>query len=274
MLHALLHNIQAIAKNSKKAHITKEPFFDRQWGNNAAFKKTIDRADYTQETPDGTAEINEQILVLYKAKPQTKASEERGEFLNQMASDSMNFIKEQRTKMEKAHREETLCQASMAAMIEHVFEILKAYSYELNSALGYGPLHVAGTSPQPVTEVVKFNKLRQAEETVTYYRARLSTPSFSLVLRGDKKGIQFYLIPVERALGLSQTEKHFHTIAKLNTRLVGNHVFWELEDGKSLTPSMVEFTCMELFQKLIEETKIQVRQQNNASDEEDEFVAC
>lgn len=274
MLHALLHNIQAIAKNSKKTHISKEPFFDRQWGDNAAFKKTVDKANYVQEVPDGTSQINEQILVLYKAKPKTRASEERGEFLNQMATDSMHFIKEQRNKMEKAHREETLCQDSMAAMMEHVYEILKAYSYELNSALGYGPLHVAGTSPQPVTEVVKFNKLRQAEETVTFYRARLSTPSFSLVLRGDKKGIQFYIIPVERALGLSQQEKYFHTIAKLNTKLVGNHVFWELEDGKSLTPSMVEYTCMELFQKLIDETKVQVRKENHNNEEDSEFVAC
>lgn len=272
MLQALLTNIQALAKSTKRQHVTKEPYFDRKWGDNAAFQKNLDKASFEVETQDSAAQIHEQILVMYKAAPQTKASAERGTFLSHMAVESMDFIKEQRNKLDRAQREETLCHSSMAAMIEHVFEILKAYSYELNNALGYGPLHVATTNPQAVTEVLKFNKMRQAEESVTFHRGRLSTPSFSLIVRGDKRGIHFYILPVERAIGLSQQECHFIPVMRLSTKLIGNSVFWETDCGKQLTPSMVEMICMSLFERLIEETKIQVRRDNHL-ESDDEMAA-
>ena len=119
-------------------------------------------------------------------------------------------------------------------------------------------MHVACTNPQSVTEVIKFNYLRQAEETVTYSRARLSTPSFSLVLRGDTKGIHFYIMPVGRAIGLSQQECHFLPIARLTTIVENDTVGWMGESGRALTPTQVESLCMNLFERLIQETKQQV----------------
>src|SRR5579883_2260304 len=217
MLRALITNIQAIAKTSKKKHITREPYFDRQWGADAAFSKTVDREDFNVVgAQDTAAEIYEQILVMYKT---TKIESNRSSFLTKLAGESQEFLEEQRKRLEKAQKEDELCHNSMAAMVEQLFEILKSYAYELNNSLGYGPLHVAATNPQKVTEIVKFNSLRQAEETVTYYRARLSTPYFSLVLRGDKKGIQFFVMPVSRAIGLSKQECHFLPIAKLSTHI-------------------------------------------------------
>lgn len=255
MLQALLTNIQAIARvgANKKKTINKEPYFDRKWGDNAAFKKTIDKTSYQLETQDHSAQIKEQILVMYKTQPAKSSG--RDEFLSKLAGDSLEFIAEQRNKLIKEKVEEELCQNSMAAMTEHVFEILKAYSYELNNALGYGPLHVAATNPQTVTEVLKFDAARRPVECVTYYRARLSTPSFSLVLRGDKNGIKFFLLPVERALGLSKQEKQFRSLMGLVTRIVEGSVLWETECGTALTPSKLELLCMNLFSSLIETSK-------------------
>ena len=276
MLRALLTNIQALTKTPKTAGkaVTRELHFDKKWGENAAYKKNSEKPAYesVDHTQDQAAEIYEQILVMYKTTPRSKASSERGDFLSKMAVDSMDFIQEQRQALAQVKQEEQLCHESMAAMVEHIFEILKAYSYELNNALGFGPLHVAATNPQAVTEVVKFNTLRQAEETVTYTRARLSTPSFSLVLRGDKRGIYFFIIPVERAIGLSQQECHFLPVAKLAARFVDNQVVWETDNGRSLTPSMVELICMNLFQRLIEETKLLYRRSNQSHG--DDELAC
>lgn len=270
MLRALITNIQAIAKTSKQKHITKEPYFDKQWGSGAAFCKSVSREDYNiAGASDTAAEIYEQILVMYKT---TKIEPSRNSFLNKLAFDSKEFLQEQRERLERAQKEEELCHASMAAMVEHIFEILKSYAYELNNTLGYGPLHVAATNPQKVTEIVKFNSLRQAEETITYYRARLSTPYFSLVLRGDKKGIQFFLMPVSRAIGLSAQESHFLPIAKLTTHVSAGDVTW-CSDERMLTASLVELICMNVFQRLIEQTKEQVRQDNCFNAKQDEEVA-
>ncbi|MBX9686813.1 MAG: hypothetical protein K2X27_08935 [Candidatus Obscuribacterales bacterium] len=257
MLRALLTNIQQLSKNPPKRP-GKEPYFDKQWGADAAFKKSHDRSFYALDSQGGASEINEQILVMHKVS----RGSERNQFLSKMAVDSIDFIEEQRRKMAIARQEERLCQTSMAVMIEQIFEVLKSYAYELNSAVGYGPLHCAATNPQEVTEIVKFNKMRQAEETISYYRARLSTPSLSLVLRGDRSGIHFFVIPVSRAIGLSRQECQFLPAMRLKTRMINGEVSWETEHGCPLTSSMVEVICMNLFQRLIEETKSQVRTNN------------
>lgn len=254
MLKALLTNIRAIAGNHT-VNATKEPFFDKKWGNNAGFKKNIDKAAYeTLGDDEGQALIHDQILVMYKAK----LSDGRSQFLSRMTSDSLDFIEDQKQQRRKQQQEEMLCTTSMTSMMDHIYEVIKAYSYELNNALGFGPLHVAATNPQTVTEIVKFNKMRQAEETATYYRARLSTNSHSLVMRGDKNGVQFYVIPVERVIGLSKQEEKFLPAFKICAKLIDGAVIWETDGGAPLTSSRLEVICMNLFQRLIEDTKAQV----------------
>lgn len=272
MLNALFSNIRVLAKTSSpKRTVSKEPYFDKKWGNQSAFEKNVDKSDYSVDTQDQAAQIYDQILVMFKA---TKTSDvDRTSFLNKLTKDSRDFIEEQKYRLLRERQEEELCQNSMAVMIEHIFEILKSYAYELNNALGYGHLHLAATNPQTVTEVVKFNSLRQPEETITYYRARLSTTLFSLVLRGDKRGIQFFVIPVARALGLSKQECQFAPVMQLALRMDNGVPSWGTEIGTPVTEGMVELFCMNLFQQLIEETKAAVRRQEE-EEEQDKRAAC
>lgn len=258
MLRALLTNIQTIAKRNKPINPSKSPFFDQQWGKNAGFLKNTDRMDYHNTVVterDHAAQIHDRILVMHKSP----MNEERGQFLDRIARDSMSFLEIQRARRAKAALEETLCHSSMAAMMEQLFEILKAYAYEFNNAVGFSTLHMAATNPQSVTEVTKFDKMRNPLETITHQRARLSTSRYSLVLRGDKSGIEFYLIPVARAMGLSKQESNYKPVYSIRTVLTGNIVHWETHDEKPLTDFHVESMCMELFHTLVELTKEQVR---------------
>ena len=102
MLKALLTNIRAIAGNHT-VNATKEPYFDKKWGNNAGFKKTVDKADYEVVGDDtkGQELINDQILVMYK----TKLSESRGRFLSRITSDSLGFIEEQKAQRKRQRQE-------------------------------------------------------------------------------------------------------------------------------------------------------------------------
>jgi len=116
MLRALLSNIQAMAKPSAAAKSTTSNF-DRKWGDQAAFKKNIDKGTNTAEFPDQDqkAQIHEQILVMYKTSP-AKSGRDRSSFLKKMAGESMDFIQEQRSRLLKTRQEEQLCHNSMAAL--------------------------------------------------------------------------------------------------------------------------------------------------------------
>lgn len=116
-------------------------------GKNAGFQKNTDRAKYTTlevSEKDFTSQINDQILVLHR----TPINAERSTFLNRVAHESVNFLTEQRAVRAQADRAEIMCRSSMTALMEQVFEILKAYAYELNNAVGFSPLHMAATNPQ------------------------------------------------------------------------------------------------------------------------------
>ncbi|MBY0546222.1 MAG: hypothetical protein K2W95_02965 [Candidatus Obscuribacterales bacterium] len=271
MLKALLTNIQTMAKYNRPVTPSKSPFFDQQWGKNAGFQKNTDRAKYTTlevSEKDFTSQINDQILVLHR----TPINAERSTFLNRVAHESVNFLTEQRAVRAQADRAEIMCRSSMTALMEQVFEILKAYAYELNNAVGFSPLHMAATNPQAVMEITKFDKLRNPLESITLHRARLSTSRYSLVLRGDQNGIEFYLIPVSRAIGLSKQELNYSPVAAFKTRLEKNEVVWESSDDKPLGVYHVETTCMELFRALVERTKTQVTEEEEEEEEEEDLV--
>jgi hypothetical protein len=176
-----------------------------------------------------------------------------------MTAESTEFVQEQRAKIAQEKYEEQLCHNAMTKLLEQIFELLKLYSIELNTCLGNGSLYVASTHPQTVNEILKFNQLRQAEQTVSFHRARLSTNSHSLVLRGDKMGIQFFIIPVAKAIGLSKQESHFLPTAKLAAHIEADKVIWFTDNGQRLTPKTVESICMSLFEQLIETSKEDMR---------------
>src|SRR5271154_3941537 len=106
MLRALITNIQILAKSSSpKKTIRKEPYFDKKWGKDTAFEKTVDRSNYDPiDTQDSAAQIHDQILVMYKTASK-KLDTGRNSFLTKLAGDSIEFIEEQRDRMQKARQE-------------------------------------------------------------------------------------------------------------------------------------------------------------------------
>lgn len=251
MLTALLTNIKDIAKTSKPAYFTKDTFFEKQWGKNTAFLKTTDKSDYEHlDAGEGSdAQLRDEILVRLKANGAS------GAFVSTIAGESIDFLKKLRSRADQAAKQQSLCNQSVNELLSLMFELLKSYSYNYNNAVGYSPLHIAMTSPQMVTEVTRFDRQRNPIECVTYYRARFSTSSHSLVMRGQNDGIVFFILPVARALGLTKQETNYEPATLLRIKAENNLVHWETKLGTPLTPSQVEQICMALFQWLIEETK-------------------
>lgn len=254
MLTALLTNIKEIAKNSKPTYFTKDTFFDKQWGQNTAFNKTLDKSVYDHEDcdEDQESQLRDEILVRLKAKGGS------GSFVSGIAGESITFLESLKNRKDAKAKQQRLCNQSMKELLALIFEMLKSYAYDYNHAVGYGPLHIAITDPQMVTEVLRFDRQRNPLESVTYFRARLSTSSHSLVLRGQDDGIVFFILPVARALGLTKQETNYEPATLLRIKAENNLVHWETKIGTPLTPSSVEAICMAVFQWLIEETKAHI----------------
>lgn len=269
MLQRLICNARTLTntKNDRSIRSSKEGYFDKKWGADTAFNKNADRALYETLTDADfhwRNEVNDRILVTYK----TKFSKDSGNFISKITEETQAFLACQQSIALQSDKK-SFPTAACVHMVEEVFDVLKAYAYEFNNVVGYGPLHLSATDPQLVTEVLKFNKLRQAEEQVTHYRARISTSTLSLVLRGNKNEIQFFLMPVSRALGLSKQESLYKPLERLIAVSENNEINWETSGEKPFTAYQMEMICMELFQKLIDETKVQlIGEQRSLADRE------
>src|SRR5262249_40198929 len=130
--------------------------------------------------------IMEQTLVSYKVGASNIG---RAGFIEKITKDAMDFLADHRGARYKAIREEMAYNQAMVCLVDRLFDSLRLYCFQFNRALGWPELHVTTTKPEFVTEVMRYNKLREPIESYSYYRARLSTRYVSLMMRGRRDKI-------------------------------------------------------------------------------------
>ena len=197
----------------------------------------------------------EQTLVSYKVGASNVG---RAGFIEKITKDAMEFLANHRGERYKAIREEIAYNQAMVSLIERLFDSLRLYCFQFNRALGWPELHVTTTKPEFVSEVMRYNKLREPIESYSYYRARLSTRHVSLMMRGRRDKIEFFLLPPDKVIALSLTEANYEPISRLNALLTGDLVTWGL-DGAELTEAGYEVLCMQLFEKLIAKSREELK---------------
>jgi hypothetical protein len=138
--------------------------------------------------------------------------------------------------------------------VDKIFSHLQHFMFEFNKVASGTDLQVSGTISGAVTEVIRLNKFKEAEETRSYFRARLSTRTYSLTIRGKEQAIDFFLLPVNRAMALSREEDEYTPLATLDIKISGNGMMWRLADGYPTVDSL-ESLSMWLFSQLIEQSK-------------------
>jgi len=189
--------------------------------------------------------------------PDAKGSEQDLKWMEKLALDSMLFLAKRRGMRLQAVREELLYNQGMTQMIEQMFGTFTSYAFEFNRSIGWHALHVTCTEPTFVTEVLKYNQFREPLETVSNFRARLSTRYESLVLRGSRNRIEVLLLPVDKVIGLSKAELGYKPLVELTAQInEESQVDWYV--GKEqLSDEDIEELCQELFTRLIEKTREQ-----------------
>lgn len=249
MLTSLITNIQKITKDGK------ESYFGKRWGAETALRKNVDRDDFTFEDVSNASpsrQLSEQILTKLQQVPDA----DKQSFVEKLTSDSLTFLaKRQGMRLQQLH-EAAMLNESMTALMQSMFARIESYSLELNAYIGCTDLHTVVTRAAHVREVTKYSKARQPLESITYFRGRVGTHAWSLVMRGREGKIEFFLVPVEKVMGLSKTEAQFEPIATVSGTLNKDleTVDWEVNEWP-LTRMREQDLCMELFASLIKATR-------------------
>jgi len=245
---------------------SREAFLDTRWRHSADENKRFDKASFgmgSNRYYDETADLTEQILSSYN----TCANEQRSSWMRDLARDSIEFIADVRGMQYRAVKKETLFNQSIAHIVTEIFTMLRTYSFEFNHSVGWNELYLTASKPSFVTEVTRYNIFREPVESVTNFRARLSTRSWSLVIRGRKNKIDVMLIPIYKVIGLSKAETEFPPILTLTGTLTKQQVNWYL-DNQLIQEGQLESLAMELFAALIHKSKEAI--QNNVVEKDSE----
>lgn len=234
----------------RKDDPSREGLSATRWGVIKGLAQKMDRknGDPTwQMRRDSLSELTEQILSTY----QTGASPYRSHWVNQLAQDSVSYVSDLRSAQRQRDSEVCNLQKSTEEMVQKAFTFLRTYAFEFNNAVGLSELHVTCTKPDTVTEVTRYSLSREPIETLTNYRARISTRFFSLVVRGNEGTVEFYLLPVQKVIGMSKAELAYRPVARLMGSLNGPQSSWMVGD-QELSPDKLELLLSDLFKELIE----------------------
>lgn len=204
----------------------------------------------TEDVNAWRAALSDEIL----AQSSSGAKNMLSTWLNGLKYDSLQFLEDYGGgNLEKLHQQ-ALSKQAVEVTVDRLFSCLQGFAHEFNKVAAGTDLHVSGTLYGDVKEVLKYNKFREAEETESYFRARLSTRIFSLIIRGSAGRIHCFLMPVSQAMALSKIEREYSPLATIAVKVNEEGIFWRSVDSEN-TFDCLEDLCAWLFQALIERTK-------------------
>ncbi|HEY9676923.1 MAG TPA: hypothetical protein V6C76_02890 [Drouetiella sp.] len=224
--------------------------------NPNALDDLFDNVDYSGSS---TFDLAREIIGNYKVRVQNV----RMDFLQDMTRESLNFLAGQKMNDRRKMSMDEMVEASMKSVVDEVFTVLEPYISEFNKAVARTQLTVSTTSPAVVKEVLSFDSLRRPIQTVSSYRCRISTCRFSVAVRGQQNKVEFYLLPVEHVLLLTNIEAHHRPLMTFSGEDSGiGMIDWQVE-GKPLTADRLERYILHMFDYLIEKTRDELAAESN-----------
>ena len=191
--------------------------------------------------------------IIANSKPSQTVPET--DWLDSLKEDSASFLQGQIGSQRARLKKETSDKESIEVTVEKLFCCLQGFMYDFNKVAGGTDLHVSGTISGDVTEIISYNKFREAEQTRTYFRARFSTRFYSLLIRGSNGKIDFFLLPVSRAMALSTIESEYSPLATIEVCIDEDEgILWRPMDIEAKCRSLDDL-CVWLFKQLIDKTK-------------------
>lgn len=195
------------------------------------------------------ADLAQQILVNYAES----VSPVRRDFLENLTSASAEFLAARNRPAEPVIVPNCMS-TSMSALVDRIFNTLEPYIHELNQTFRATDLSITFTPPSVVNENFACDTSRRPSIVVSSYRCRISTSCLALVIRGKEDRIDFFLLPVERVIGLSKTEDQHDPLMTFTANAQNGTIYWEVEQ-KPLTEERLEKYILLVFEHLMDLTR-------------------
>ncbi|MCC7526953.1 MAG: hypothetical protein IT342_00440 [Candidatus Melainabacteria bacterium] len=195
------------------------------------------------------AELAQQILVNYAET----VSPVRRDFLENMTSASAQFLAARHRPAQPVYVP-TSMSTSMSQLVDRIFNTLEPYIHELNQTFRATDLSITFTPPSVVSENYTSDTSRRPSVVVSSYRCRISTSCLALVIRGKEDRIDFFVLPVERVMGLSKTEDQHEPLMTFTASAQSGAIYWDVEQ-KPLTEERLEKYILLVFEHLLDLTR-------------------
>lgn len=233
-------------------HVAKQQGLPRTGVDRSGFGTGDQSVDAQNRTmSDWQVAHSEQVLVYHEQETQQSPSPD---WMSQLKQNSMQFLADQRGVQLQDVYKESVYKTGIAILVDKIYGLLQRYTFEFNQVAGGTDLHVSGTISGDVTEVTRYNRMREVQETTTYFRCRFSTKFFALTVRGSDDTVEAYILPVNKVMALSQTENQYPPLCQIQVKISEQGMMWRMRDGEPPVDTLDQL-CMWLFTKLVEETK-------------------
>ncbi len=240
-------------------------FLDRQPSAAPSNSRQVDRAGYGQQT---AYEQQQQALARGESgnwqqdtklqqqfvMPPTPQGDIPPSWMEQLKQESLQFLADKNGVQFEDIAGESAYRTGIAVLVDKMYGLLQKYTSEFNRVAAGTDLFISGTISGDVTEVTRFNRMREVEETATYFRCRFTTRHFALVVRGHSDVVDCYLLPVNIVLGGSQFENSYNPLCVVQVKISEQGMMWRMKDSEPPVETLEQLS-MWLFGKLVEETK-------------------
>ncbi|CAN5286773.1 hypothetical protein BH11CYA1_BH11CYA1_12130 [soil metagenome] len=239
----------------------KRKFVDIHPAAQASLPRNVDKtmfghsgADKMEPTKDGAYQAHMNLSEQFLSGAGGERSTSVLNWMDQLKSESEDFINGRRDDLYEDELKASLYRSAVTYLVDKIFQDLRWFAFEYNKVAAGTALQISSSILGEVTEVTRANRKREAEQTATYFRARLANRRHSLVIRGSGSQIEFYIVPVSQVMALSIVETEFAPVATMQIKVNELGMSWRLR-GAHFSPDTIEELSMGMFARFVEATK-------------------
>lgn len=235
----------------------KEPFFQRAWGKVNILSRQRDRQIYKDLRGSNFELQNAHSKGVLNSFNSMTIEHDHAALLEDLANEALIFIEEEHKHAKQREREELLKSNAIHAYIGKIVGMLSPYAGLVNTAVGHTELYTVLTGPEIIVENIKLPGAHDSYEIKKDYRARFSTRTWSLLLRGIDGRIDIFLMPVDKVMRLTKVETFFKPVARIFAEVNGSKVVWTMDGQETSAEERMSF-ILKQFHQLLERTKAQM----------------
>jgi hypothetical protein len=227
----------------------KNNFFCYKWRIKDHFSTSIDRQRFHLNVlgaGNDRSLMNDRIMGLYKSS----FGSSRKDLVVNLANDAMAFLDRRRQQQKRVQESERALSQATAELAQHVFNILLAFSSELNSLMGLSEIFISANEPET-------RRLGSNKEGITTLlnQSSFSTCFYRLVVEGRLESLNFYLVPSDAVISMNEISLNYQPLERWQSKLQPNGSVHWYSGEHMLEGESVDVVCAELLRVLLESTQ-------------------